>query len=95
MELLEVVPWSRSLCEYKEMFSLTAGDLGKKVLGCGDGPACFNAELSAEGDNATSIDPIYCFTPEQIRSRIEEVYPHNLLPEKKRRSLPSTGPFST
>lgn len=75
MELLEVVPWGRSLSEYKKMFSLTAGDQGKKVLGCGDGPACFNAELSAEGGNVTSIDPIYRFTPEQIRSRIKEVYP--------------------
>ena len=86
MELLEVVPWGRSLSEYKEMFSLTAGDLGKKVLGCGDGPACFNAELSAEGGNVTSIDPIYRFTPEQIRSRIEVVYPQIMEQVSKNRN---------
>ncbi|WP_028485479.1 class I SAM-dependent methyltransferase [Hydrogenovibrio halophilus] len=75
MELSEVVPWGRSLREYKKMFSLTDGDLGKKILGCGDGPACFNAELSAEGGNVTSIDPIYRFNAGQILSRIKEIYP--------------------
>ena len=75
MELSEVVPWGRSLSEYKEMFSLSSDDLRKKILGCGDGPACFNAELTAEDGNVTSIDPIYRFSPDQIRSRIEEVYP--------------------
>lgn len=75
MELSEVVPWGRSLSEYKEMFLLSSDDLRKKILGCGDGPACFNAELSAKGGNVTSIDPIYQFSPEQIRTRIGEVYP--------------------
>ena len=75
MELSEVVPWGRSLSEYKEMFSLSSDDLRKKILGCGDGPACFNAELSDEGGNVTSVDPIYQFNPDQIRSRVEEVYP--------------------
>ena len=75
MELSEVVPWGRTFSEYREMFSLTNDDLGKKILGCGDGPASFNAELSTKGGNVTSIDPIYRFSPGQIRSRIEEVYP--------------------
>ena len=75
MELSEVVPWGRSFSEYKEMFSLTNDDLRKKILGCGDGPACFNAELSANGGNVISIDPIYQFSAVQIQSRIEEVYP--------------------
>jgi len=57
------------------MFSLTRDDLRKKILDCGDGPACFNAELSAKGGNVTSIDPIYQFNPDQIRSRIEGVFP--------------------
>jgi hypothetical protein len=75
VELSEVVPWGRSFNEYKEMFSLSYDDLRKKILGCGDGPACFNAELSAEGGNVTSVDPIYQFNPGLIRSRIEEIYP--------------------
>ncbi len=75
MELSEVVPWGRTLSEYRKIFSLTSDDLGKKILGCGDGPASFNVELNTNGGNVTSIDPIYQFSPDQIRSRIEEVYP--------------------
>ena len=75
MDLSKVVPWGRSLNEYKEIFSLSTSDLGKKILGCGDGPACFNAELSCNGGNVISIDPIYQFNEEQIRTRIDEVYP--------------------
>ena len=75
MELSKVVPWGRSLNEYRELFSLTDGDLEKKILGCGDGPACFNAELTSAGGNVVSIDPIYQFDAEQIRSRIDEIYP--------------------
>jgi len=75
VELSEVVPWGRTLSEYKEMFSLTSRDLDKKILGCGDGPASFNAELTAKGGNVISIDPIYQFSPSQIQTRIEDVYP--------------------
>ena len=31
------------------MFDLSAADLGRRILGCGDGPASFNAELTAQG----------------------------------------------
>jgi hypothetical protein len=75
VELANVVPWGRSLKEYKDMFSLSEDDLEKKILGCGDGPACFNAQLSRAGGNVISVDPIYQFNTEQIRSRIHEVYP--------------------
>ena len=75
MELSKIVPWGRSLSEYREIFSLSTDDLEKKILGCGDGPACFNAELRANGGNAISVDPIYQFSPDQIKSRIDEVYP--------------------
>ena len=75
MELSNIVPWGRSLKEYKEMFALSNADLEKKILGCGDGPACFNAELSARGGSVTSTDPIYRFSPDQLRSRIDEIYP--------------------
>lgn len=75
VELSEVVPWGRSLTEYRRMFSLSNDDLRKKILGCGDGPACFNAELSRAGGNVISVDPIYQFNADQIRLRIDEVYP--------------------
>ena len=75
MELSKVIPWGRSLNEYKDIFSLSNDDLNKQILGCGDGPACFNAELTDTGGNVISIDPVYQFNAEQIRSRIDEVYP--------------------
>lgn len=59
MKLSEVVPWGRSLSEYRKMFSLLKSDFDKKILGCADGPASFNAELSEIGGNIISIDPIY------------------------------------
>ncbi len=75
MELHSIVPWGRSFSEYQKMFSLSEQDLQKSILGCGDGPASFNIEASVLGSHVTSIDPIYQFSAEQIRSRIEEVYP--------------------
>lgn len=74
MKLESVVPWGRSLNEYRSMFSLTEEDLNKKVLGCGDGPASFNAELAEAGKAIVSIDPVYRFTTDQLRSRIDDVY---------------------
>jgi hypothetical protein len=74
VELSSVVPWGRSLSEYKEMFSLSNRDLSKKILGCGDGPASFNAELTEKNGNVISVDPIYQFSADQIQSRIDEVY---------------------
>lgn len=56
------------------MFSLSARDLKKTILGCGDGPASFNAELTAAGGNVISVDPIYEFTATQIRTRIDDAY---------------------
>lgn len=54
------------------MFALSEADLGKRILGCGDGPAAFNAVLSARGGRVVSADPIYAFPAEAIRSRIAE-----------------------
>lgn len=70
----KIIPWGRSYDEYVNMFDLTAADLGLRILGCGDGPAGFNAELSKSGGTVFSIDPIYTFTTEQIRGRIAETY---------------------
>ncbi|CAI8814167.1 class I SAM-dependent methyltransferase [Methylocaldum szegediense] len=74
-QLDQVVPWGRSFDEYVAMFALQPDDLGKRILGCGDGPADFNAELTARGGAVVSVDPIYRFTDEQIWSRIDETYP--------------------
>ena len=67
----EVVPWGRSFGEYERMFALTASDLGRTILGCGDGPAAFNAQATRWGAKIVSCDPLYQFSAPQIRSRIE------------------------
>ena len=68
----QVVPWGRSFDEYQRMFALTAADLAQPILGCGDGPASFNAEATARGMDVTSCDPIYQFDEAQLRHRIDE-----------------------
>ena len=72
--LKQVVPWGRSADEYCHMFALNEADLSHQILGAGDGPASFNAELSAMGCNVVSIDPIYGFTSQEIAQRVEETY---------------------
>lgn len=72
MQLTEVVPWGRSFAEYQQMFALTDIDLDKHILGCSDGPASFNAELTRRGGQVVSVDPLYRFTAEQIAARIDE-----------------------
>ena len=71
VKLQEVVPWGRSMWEYAHMFDLSDADLATKhILGVGDGPASFNAEMRERGRRVVSCDPIYFFTGEQIRSRV-------------------------
>ncbi len=49
-------------------------DLRGRILGVGDGPASFNAEMSRLGRRVVSCDPVYLFSCAQIRSRVEAVY---------------------
>ena len=76
MQLHEVVPWGRSLDEYRRLFALSETDLKGRILGSGDGPASFNAELAALGrtQRLVSVDPLYAFTPPEIASRVEQTY---------------------
>lgn len=74
MKLEEVVPWGRTLAEYQSMFSLSETDLNTKILGCGDGPASFNAEMTELGHSVISIDPIYQFSAAQIEQRVRATY---------------------
>jgi len=66
----KVVPWGRSYPEYVGMFGLSEADLGSHILGCGDGPAGFNAELTKLGGHIVSAGAVYIFDVEQIKSRI-------------------------
>lgn len=71
----QIVPWGRSFDEYVRMFSLTDDDLKKIILGCGDGPASFNVTMHRMGNSMESVDPLYRFSAEQIRERIQDIYP--------------------
>jgi len=66
-----VVPWGRSFDEYQRMFDLRENELAGPILGCGDGPASFNAEATARGLRVTSSDPLYQFDAAQIQGRID------------------------
>ncbi|MDB5111857.1 MAG: hypothetical protein JWR67_2971 [Mucilaginibacter sp.] len=71
-ELSSVVPWGRTLEEYKQMFMLSKEDLDKRIISFGDGPASFNAEMNESGKQVISIDPVYEFTGDQLKKRIDE-----------------------
>lgn len=70
----EAVPWGRSFEEYCSMFNLSEIDLQLKIIGCGDGPANFNSVMYKNGHRVISCDPLYRFTAEQIRQRIDDTY---------------------
>jgi hypothetical protein len=72
--LEQVVPWGRSFDEYVAMFALSDSDLGKRILGCADGPASFNCVLTRRGGWVVSVDPLYMFSAGQIRERITKTY---------------------
>src|SRR5438045_1151566 len=73
LQLNYIIPWGRSLDEYRRMFRLENGDLASGVLDCGGGPASFVAELSATGCRAVAVDPIYAFSGSEIEARFEAV----------------------
>ena len=70
----QVVPWGRTLDEYEAMFSLSRQDKAGRILGCADGPASFNAEMTAQGCRVVSVDPLYALTPEAIAQRGREAF---------------------
>jgi len=69
-----VVLWGRSYEEYAAMFALTARDLRRGIIGCGDGPAGFNADLSRRGGRVVSVDPVYALQTAEIQSMIAASY---------------------
>ena len=59
-------------------------DLRLRILGCGDGPASFNAGATRIGAHLISCDPIYRYEAAEIRDRIAATYDHLL--EQTRRN---------
>jgi hypothetical protein len=62
------------MSEYRLMFDLSEQNLDASILGCGDGPASFNSEMTRLGRRVISVDPIYSLTCQQIEQRIAETY---------------------
>jgi hypothetical protein len=79
----DLVPWGRQLNEYACIFQLTPEHLGRKTLGCADGPSSFNAEMTRRGGSVISCDPLYAFSGE-IEARSLET--NRELIEKLRRN---------
>lgn len=73
MQLTQTVPWGRSFDEYVRMFGLSDRELAQRIVGCGDGPAAFNFEMSTRGNRVISVDPLYRFSAEEIAGRIHEI----------------------
>lgn len=70
--LQNTVPWGRTFEEYQSMFNLTNQDLNKRIASFGDGPASFNQEMTILNKSVTSLDPIYHFSKNDLKNRIEE-----------------------
>ncbi len=73
VKLETIVPWGRSFDEYVRMFALSEDDLTRSILDCAAGPSSFNAQMHARGHRVISVDPIYAFSCEEIRQRVEVV----------------------
>jgi hypothetical protein len=67
------------------MFALSDADLRLNILGCGDGPASFNADATRRGSRIVSCDPLYRFSPSDIRERISRTYDEVI--EQTRRNM--------
>jgi hypothetical protein len=86
----QVVPWGRSFDEYRRMFDLADDELRLRIIGCGDGPASFNAEATRRGAQVISCDPIYRLEIAQIRDRIAATY-DTILDQTRRNPMNSFG----
>jgi hypothetical protein len=83
--LQNVVPWGRSYGEYVSMFALSENDLRSRILGCSDGPASFNSVLTKNGGCIVSVDPVYGFSPDEIKCRIDQTFSEIIEQTKKNR----------
>ena len=73
-ELDDVVPWGRSLDEYRSMLELSDVDLERRIIDCAGGPSSFTAEATRRGSDVIAADPLYAFDREVIRQRIDETF---------------------
>lgn len=74
IQYYDIVPWGRSFQEDVYMFDLTDKDLSRSIIGCGDGPASYNFEMTRQEMSVVSVDPVYNLDRETIQKRINETY---------------------
>jgi len=74
IEVNGIIPWGRTFDEYGLIFGLSPRDLSGRILGCGDGPASFNAEATGTGHAVTSCDPVYALSAAEIERRVRACY---------------------
>lgn len=72
----QVVPWGRSFEEVVAMFDLRPDELDRRLLGCGDGPASFNAAMRRRGRRVVSVDPLYLLSRTAVEERIHATFEH-------------------
>jgi hypothetical protein len=75
----DVLLWGHSLADYNKMFLLNEHDRKSKLLDCCGGPSSFNAELTAQGGQVISCDPLFALTFDKMKRRINEVFAEMLV----------------
>ena len=72
MKLDSVVPFGRTLAEYRLMFNLTDADLQCQIFDIAAEPASFTTEIYCLGYQVTAINPIYKFSGTEIKQRFND-----------------------
>ncbi|MEM7796284.1 MAG: SAM-dependent methyltransferase [Cyanobacteria bacterium P01_C01_bin.118] len=73
VKLDNVIPFGRLFEEYVHIFNLSPADLQCSILSVADGPAGFNAKGTQLGYRIKSVDPLYCFSADEIKQRFDAV----------------------
>jgi len=74
-KLDQIIPIGRNAAEYLRMFNLYNIHESRSFIDCGAGPSCFNAQMTEQGKQVVSIDPLYQFNDAQIKQRINDTFP--------------------
>ncbi len=70
-----IVPWGRTLKEYRGFFALNDLKLLSPILDVAAGPSSFTAEALYQGARAVAVDPLYALNDREITDRFEEARP--------------------
>lgn len=65
--------WGHSFQNYLLMFDLQDSDFQEPILDVAAGASSFNAEMKRRGYQATSSDPLYASSPDEIQKNVDEM----------------------